>query len=130
MDGWNKNINSKHLDTNKLQDLTIWSFRGTTFEDWLICKFIIFISFNRHPLEKKSKILLWGCHKKYKTFGIRGRSVVLSNFVAQWIMDNNQWLIWKYSKQAEAEVVSSSSSVQFKIESDLVCLRFIKFILD
>ncbi len=31
-------------------------------------------------------------------------------------------------EQAEAEVVPSSSSVQFKLESDLVCLRFIKFI--
>ena len=30
-------------------------------------------------------------------------------------------------KQAEAEVLPSSSSVQFKIESDLVCQRFVKF---
>ena len=30
-------------------------------------------------------------------------------------------------EQAEAEVVPSSSSVQFKIESDLVCQRFVKF---
>ena len=36
----------------------------------------------------------------------------------------------KFEKQAEAEVVPSSSSVQFKIESDLVCLRFVKFNLD
>ena len=33
-------------------------------------------------------------------------------------------------RQAEAEVVPSSSSVQFKIESDLVCQRFVKFNLD
>ena len=33
-------------------------------------------------------------------------------------------------KQAEAEVVPRSSSVQLKIESDLVCLRFVKFNLD
>ena len=36
----------------------------------------------------------------------------------------------KYAKQAEAVVVPSSSLVQFKIESDLVCLRFLKFDLD
>ena len=36
----------------------------------------------------------------------------------------------KFEKQAEAEVVPSSSSVQFKIESDLVCQRFVKFNLD
>ena len=34
------------------------------------------------------------------------------------------------NEQAEAEVVPSSSSVQFKLESDLDCLRFIKYILD
>ena len=36
----------------------------------------------------------------------------------------------KIVEQAEAEVVPSSSSVQFKLESDLVCLRFVKFNLD
>ena len=36
----------------------------------------------------------------------------------------------KKAKQAEAEVVPSSSLVQFKIESYLVCLRFVKFVLD
>ena len=36
----------------------------------------------------------------------------------------------KKKKQAEAEVVPSSSLVQFKIESDLVCLRIVKFNLD
>ena len=34
----------------------------------------------------------------------------------------------KSSKRAEAEVVPRSSLVQFKLESDIVYLRFIKFI--
>ena len=33
-------------------------------------------------------------------------------------------------QQAEAEVVPSSGSVQFKLESDLVCVKFVKFNLD
>ena len=36
----------------------------------------------------------------------------------------------KNVKQAEAEVVPSSSSVQFKLESDLVFLRLVKFDLN
>ena len=34
------------------------------------------------------------------------------------------------NEQAEAEVVPSSSSVPFKLESDLVCLIFVKFNFD
>ena len=33
-------------------------------------------------------------------------------------------------QQAEAEVVPSSGSDQFKLESDLVCVKFVKFNLD
>ena len=33
------------------------------------------------------------------------------------------------NEQAEAEVVPSSSSVQFQLESELVGLRFMRFIL-
>ena len=40
------------------------------------------------------------------------------------LIDN--FIIWL--KQVEAEVVPSLSSVQFKLESDLVGLRFVKFI--
>ena len=34
-----------------------------------------------------------------------------------------------HEEQAEAEVVPSSGSVQFKLESNLACIIFIKFIL-
>ena len=37
--------------------------------------------------------------------------------------------IGRIDKQAEAEVVPSSGYVYFKLESDFVCLRFVKFSL-
>ena len=42
------NIYGKHLYTNKLKDLNIWSFCGARFEDQLICNFPTFRGFNVH----------------------------------------------------------------------------------
>ena len=51
-------------------------------------------------------------------------------FIFEVIFILNTYKMKMTSKQAEAEVVPSSSAVQFKLESDLDCLRFIKYILD
>ena len=77
-----------------------------------------------------AKIISWTYKEKKEAFANQKKSLRLKERNPYYLSNEEETEMNKILKQAEAEVVPSQSSVQFKLESDSVGLRFIKFISD